>query len=133
MIEYRVKPPLDNVALNALYEDAWPAHGGFDFQPVFERSLTFVHAYDGERLIGSVYVAWDGAQHAFLLEPTVHPQYQRQGIGTELVRLVTEESRRAGCDWLHVDYEPELASFYMACGFRPTDAGLIRLSGEQQK
>jgi hypothetical protein len=34
----------------------------------------------------------------------------------------------AGCEWLHVDFEPELRRFYLdACGFRPTDAGLIRL------
>jgi predicted N-acetyltransferase YhbS len=133
VIEYRVKPSLDNEAVNALYAVAWPAHGGFDFRPVFERALTYVHAYDGERLIGSVYVAWDGAQHAFLLEPTVHPDYRRRGIGRELVRLATEESRRAGCEWIHVDYGPELAPFYAACGFRPTEAGLIRLDGRQQK
>ena len=30
----------------------------------------------------------------------------------------------AGCEWLHVDYLPELTSFYEACGFRPTAAGL---------
>jgi hypothetical protein len=28
----------------------------------------------------------------------------------------------------HVDFEPDLAAFYFdACGFRPTDAGLIHL------
>jgi hypothetical protein len=27
---------------------------------------------------------------------------------------------RVGCDWVHVDYEPEYVSFYeRACGFRP--------------
>ena len=76
---------------------------------------------------GAVYVAWDGAQHAFLLEPTVHPDYRRQGIGTELVRRAVAESRAAGCQWLHVDFEADLASFYAACGFTPTTAGLIRL------
>jgi hypothetical protein len=30
--------------------------------------------------------------------------------------------------WLHVDFAPHLWSFYFdACGFRPTDAGLIHL------
>ena len=34
----------------------------------------------------------------------------------------------AGCEWLHVDYEPHLTTFYLyACGFTPTDAGLLKL------
>ena len=28
-------------------------------------------------------------------------------------------------EWLHVDYEPQLAPFYEPCGFRPTAAGLM--------
>jgi len=31
--------------------------------------------------------------------------------------------------WLHVDFEPHLAAFYLgACGFQSTSAGLIHLS-----
>ena len=130
MIEYRVRPPLDDQALNALYAVSWPSHEGFDFEPVLSRALTYIWAYEEERLVGSVYVAWDGSQHAFLLEPTVHPDYRRRGIGTELVRQAVEQSRAAGCEWLHVDYDDELAPFYEACGFRPTAAGLIRLISE---
>ena len=38
------------------------------------------------------------------------------------------ESRAAGCEWLHVDFEEELREFYVgACGFTPTPAGLIAL------
>jgi ribosomal protein S18 acetylase RimI-like enzyme len=133
MIEYRVRPPLDNEALNALYAGSWPAHDGFDFEPVFSRALTYVCAYEDGRLLGSVYVAWDGSQHAFLLEPTVHPDYRHRGIGRELVRQAVAESRAAGCEWLHVDYEAELAPFYEACGFTSTPAGVIRLSGDKEK
>jgi ribosomal protein S18 acetylase RimI-like enzyme len=133
MIEYRVRAALDNEALNALYAVAWPAHTGFDFEPVLSRALTYVFARDGERLVGSVHVAWDGAQHAFLLEPTVHPEYRHRGIGRELVRRAADASRAAGCEWLHVDYEAELTPFYEACGFSPTTAGLLKLDGDQQK
>ena len=77
-----------------------------------------------------MYVAWDGRQHAFLLEPTVHPDRRRRGIGRELVRRAEAAAREAGCEWLHVDYEPALAPFYEACGFKPTPAGLIRLDGK---
>ncbi|WP_218002523.1 GNAT family N-acetyltransferase [Nocardia brevicatena] len=80
-------------------------------------------------LVGFANVAWDGGEHAFLLDPTVHPDFRHRGIGTELVRGAAEAAARAGCTWLHVDFEPHLRAFYFdACGFRPTDAGLIALS-----
>jgi ribosomal protein S18 acetylase RimI-like enzyme len=83
-------------------------------------------------LVGFVNVAWDGGDHAFLLDTKVRTDHQRLGIGTELVRLAASESRAAGCEWLHVDFGPELAPFYLdACGFRPTAAGLIRLTEPQ--
>jgi GNAT superfamily N-acetyltransferase len=127
-IAYKLNPPIDAGTLDSLYGAAWPAHTpGFDFARVLSRSVAYVSAFDGARLVGSVYVAWDGAQHAFLLEPTVHPEYQHRGIGSELVRRATGAWRDAGCDWLHVDFEPRLAAFYDACGFTPTPAGLIRL------
>ena len=79
-------------------------------------------------LIGFVNVAWDGGDHAFLLDPKTRGGFQRRGIGTRLVRLAAEHAKVAGCEWLHVDFERELRAFYFdACGFRPTDAGLIDL------
>jgi ribosomal protein S18 acetylase RimI-like enzyme len=79
-------------------------------------------------LIGFVNVAWDGGDHAFLLDPKVRPDLQRRGIGTELVRVAAEHAREAGCSWLEVDFEEGLAPFYYeACGFAPTQAGLLRL------
>ena len=37
-------------------------------------------------------------------------------------------ARAAGCEWLHVDFDDHLRAFYFdACGFAPTNAGLIEL------
>ena len=79
-------------------------------------------------LIGFVNVAWDGCDHAFLVDTKTRGTFQRRGVGTRLVRLAAEQAKAAGCEWLHVDFEPHLRPFYFdACGFRPTDAGLIDL------
>jgi hypothetical protein len=44
------------------------------------------------------------------------------------VELAVEGARAAGCEWLHVDFEDHLRGFYFdACGFVPTNAGLIEL------
>lgn len=94
---------------------------------IYDRSLTHATAYVGGRLVGYVNVAWDGGVHAFLLDPTVHPEFRHRGIGTLLVRRMVAHLAGRGLDWLHVDYRPELDGFYRECGFTPTTAGLIRL------
>ncbi|CAM3356881.1 GNAT family N-acetyltransferase [Deinococcus saxicola] len=96
---------------------------------VLERSLTWVTAFASETLVGFVNVAWDGGAHAFLLDTTVHPDWGRRGIGTELVRRAAQAAHEhGGLEWLHVDYEPHLIGFYEDCGFKPTSAGLLRLN-----
>ena len=127
-IEYRVSPPVTNDELDRLYAVSWPNHHPpYDFCPELERSLAFVGAYASNELIGFVRLAWDGGVHTFLLEPTVHPDLRRRGIGRTLVERVVAVARERGAEWVHVDYEPHLGAFYHACGFTPTDAGLIRL------
>jgi GNAT superfamily N-acetyltransferase len=127
-IVYEVNPSLTNDELNRLYGVSWPNHtDGFDFRSELDHALAVVGAYDGSQLIGYVRLAWDGGVHAFILEPTVDPDYRRRGIGRSLVDRAVAVARERGLEWVHVDYEPHLVPFYEACGFRPTPAGLIRL------
>ena len=79
------------------------------------------------RLVGFINVATDGGAHAFLLDPTVDPEYRRRGIGQSLVERAIAAARGPNCEWVHVDYEPNLAAFYARAGFRPTEAGLLHL------
>jgi ribosomal protein S18 acetylase RimI-like enzyme len=92
-------------------------------------SLGWVTARDAEgTLVGFVNVAWDGGDHAFLLDTKTRLDLQRRGIGTELVRIAAKHAQEAGCEWLHVDFDEHLASFYYdACGFKPAPAGLLQL------
>ena len=85
-------------------------------------------AHDGDELVGFVNVPWDGALHAFILDTIVRAGRRRQGLGTRLVEIAVFEARKAACEWLHVDFDDELTSFYFdACGFESTNAGLIEL------
>ena len=113
--------------INELRSAAWPAVGPQDWDAVLAVSLGWVTAHLGQELIGFVNVAWDGGSHAFLLDIVVHPRIGRRGIGKQLVERAVALARDAGTEWLHVDFEPELRPFYEACGFQPTDAGLLRL------
>ncbi|MEP6903482.1 MAG: GNAT family N-acetyltransferase [Actinomycetota bacterium] len=126
-INYHVSPAVTNHELNALFVNAWEKHQTWDFLSVLEHSLLFVCALHETQLIGFVNVAWDGAQHAFILDTTVHRDFRRRGIGVQLVKNAAEASKKRGVEWLHVDFEPHLEDFYRKCGFRYTNAGLINL------
>jgi GNAT superfamily N-acetyltransferase len=92
-----------------------------------QHALTWIGAFEDGNLVGFVQVAWDGGEHAFIVDTAVEPGWQGRGIGAALVRVAVDEAANAGCEWVHVDFEPHLESFYRErCGFRPTAAGLIR-------
>jgi len=124
---YHVSPSLTNYDLNGLITAAWPDHKSRDFKPILSRSLAYVCAYQGKQLIGFVNLAWDGGEHAFILDTLVHPGFRRRGIGRELIRRAVSEAEKRGLKWVHVDFEPHLQDFYEECGFRHTAAGLIKL------
>jgi GNAT superfamily N-acetyltransferase len=129
VIEYTWRGEFDNAEVEALLAEC------FDRQPdesewveqVETHSLGWVCARDAETLVGWVNVAWDGAGHAFILDTIVTETHRRHGVATALVDTATAGARDAGCEWLHVDFEDHLIGFYFgACGFTPTNAGLIR-------
>jgi GNAT superfamily N-acetyltransferase len=127
-VKLLISPPLADAELAALFRAAWPGVTKERFGPTLERSLCWVGARVGERWVGFVNVAWDGGAHAFLLDPTVHPEYRRRGLGLALVRCATEQARQRGVEWLSVDYEPRLREFYRRCGFRSSEAGVLHLT-----
>src|SRR5262245_60892332 len=116
-ITLRDSPPVSNADLNHLFNAAWNRQEGSDFQAVLRHCLVCLCAYEGDRLAGFVKVIGDGGVHGFLLDTTVHPDFQRRGIGLMLLRKAAEEALARGIEWLHVDYEPHLAEFYRQGGF----------------
>ncbi len=130
-VTLRTDPFPDDAAMADLMAAVW-GHGlaGRTWKPVLARSLAHVGAYLDDHLVGFVNVAWDGGVHAFLLDTSVHPAVRQRGIGTRLVTRAIHVAGQRGAVWLHVDFEPHLAGFYTACGFRPTAAGLIALNAD---
>jgi GNAT superfamily N-acetyltransferase len=129
-VHYEWRGSFGNRELNELHAEAFE-HRVLEDDWVLQlgrHSLGWVCARDGAGLVGFVNVAWDGGVHAFLLDTAVAARAARRGIGTQLVRVAVEQTRKTGCEWLHVDFDDHLHSFYFdACGFAPTNAGLIAL------
>jgi GNAT superfamily N-acetyltransferase len=127
---YEWRGDFDSAAVEALHAEGFGhAPAEYDWKAQVERhSLGWVCARDGDQLVGFVNIAWDGAVHAFILDTLVTKPARRQGVGKALIALAVEESRAAGCEWLHVDFDDHLRPFYFdACEFAPTNAGLFPL------
>ncbi|MGI8678452.1 MAG: GNAT family N-acetyltransferase [Jatrophihabitans sp.] len=95
-------------------------------------SLGWVIARWGTHVVGFVNAVGDGGRHAFLVDTAVSPTHQRAGIGRALVRHAIAGCRDSGAAWVHVDFEPHLASFYLTpTTFASTPAGLMDLTVEK--
>ena len=130
MLEYAWRGSFDSDEVERLHAACFGREPSpWDWAGQVERhSLGWVCARDDGALVGWVNVAWDGAGHAFVLDTIVTETHRRRGIATQLVATATTAARDAGCEWLHVDFEDHLTTFYLeTCGFTPTPAGLIRL------
>jgi GNAT superfamily N-acetyltransferase len=130
---YEWRGAFENAEMNALHAEAF-ATRLFDeaewnwVDQVARHSLGWVVAREESDLAGFANVLSDGFVHAWLQDVMVAAKIRRRGVGVELVRRSREEAANAGCDYLHVDFENDLKPFYYdACGFAPTNAGLIEL------
>ncbi|EYT83659.1 acetyltransferase [Streptomyces sp. Tu 6176] len=129
-ITYEWRGEFEDAALEALHAEGFghPVGRTGWRARLLRHSLGWVCARSEGRLIGFVNVAWDGGEHAFVLDTVVAREHRSHGIGAELVATAARRTRAAGCAWLHVDHEARLRPFYLdACGFRETAAGLLAL------
>ena len=133
-ITYEWRGEFSSAEANALHAEAFDTRTFTDEEWDW-RALAHAHSLGwvvareaGGGFVGFVNVPWDGLVHAWIQDVMVAAAASRRGVGTRLVATATEGARAAGCEWLHVDFDDHLRGFYFgACGFRPTNAGLVQL------
>jgi GNAT superfamily N-acetyltransferase len=94
----------------------WPEHPdpGTHLE-ILRRSHAVWLAFDHERCVGFINALSDGVFYACIPLLEVLPEYQRQGIGTELLRRMVETL--GGMYAIDVVCDESVASFYAANGF----------------
>jgi GNAT superfamily N-acetyltransferase len=132
-ITYEWRGEFGNEEVNRLHSEAFETRvfdeSEWNWRALLSaHSLGWVLARDGGMLVGFVNVLWDGLVHAWIQDVMVAVDTRGQGVGRRLVAQATDGARDVGCEWLHVDFDDHLRAFYLdACGFTPTNAGLIAL------
>ena len=61
----------------------------------------------------------DGVSDAYIQDVVVEPDRRGQGIGSELVRMLVAELRKAGVSWIGLVGAPGTERFYRKLGFSP--------------
>ena len=84
-----------------------------------ENAYMVISARDDGRAVGVARLLWDGGYVAFLSDVIVDPAYQRQGIGTRLLRSVLERYKTVYQMELLTDDTEITNSFYRSAGFVP--------------
>lgn len=96
--------PWDDEHQNRSFEMKWPENN-------------FRKIYVGDDLVGGVWVD-DNSDFLQLREIQIHPKYQGKGIGTDVVKLEIEKSRRAGKPLrLRVLFMNQAIDLYKRLGF----------------
>ena len=83
----------------------------------YENSLLTLGAYDGDKLVGVIRTVGDGFSIVFIQDILVFPEYQRKGIGTQLIREIMERFSSVYQIQLMTDNTPKTVSFYQSVGF----------------
>jgi GNAT superfamily N-acetyltransferase len=117
MITYTDNPDIPSGKLLPLYQanDWSAAQRPVELTKGIANSATVIAAWDGELLVGLGNAITDGHLVVYFPHLLVHPDYHRQGIGTEIVRRL-----RAAYEGFHQQIlvaEHTAIEFYGTCDF----------------
>ena len=80
-------------------------------------SLVIYLALDGDAVVGLIRLVGDGFSSVFVQDLIVLPSYQRQGIGSSLMKEALEDFKEAYQVQLATEQTEENVGFYRSMGF----------------
>lgn len=83
----------------------------------YANSLKTLGAYENEKLIGIIRVVGDGYSIVFIQDLLVYPEYQRQGIGTALLKQILQNYKHVYQKHLLTENTEKTIQFYQSLGF----------------
>ncbi len=93
-----------------------------------ERMNSYFHigAFDGDQLVGFVDTVSNSVTDAYIQDLMVHPDYQGNGIGTELISRAIEYLKKNHIFMISVLFDEKLKLFYKRFGFNDMLCGQLQ-------
>ncbi len=95
-----------------------------ELNSIVSKSYFTVSAYNGEILVGFGRIVSDGILHAMIYEMIIHPKYQLNGIGSEILKMLLKKCKDDNIRDIQLFCAKGKRAFYEKFGFtaRPDDA-----------
>ena len=117
--EYKEYKPLEVLALYKSVYWSLYVNDPDKLKKSYDNSLYTVGAYIDNQLVGMVRVLGDGVTIVFFQDVLVHSDYQRQGIGTLLMKHVLDKYKHVRQKALMTDDSISQKTFYRSVGLKP--------------
>ena len=89
-------------------------------------SYAHIAVYDDNRLVGYIDSVSNGVTDAYIQDLMVHPNYQNQGIGTELMNRMIDFLKSQNIFMISVVFDNSLRAFYRRFGFCEMFSGQLQ-------
>ena len=103
-------------------------------EEAYKNSLCILGAFEKEKLVGVVRVVGDGISIVFVQDILVLPEYQRQGVGSALMRAILKKYASVYQVELLTDSTEKSKAFYSSVGLVPVSelgcSAYIRMSAQ---
>ena len=86
-------------------------------EQALSHSLAIYLAFDGEKIVGLIRLVGDGFSSVFVQDLIVLPTYQRQGIGSALMKQALEDFKEVYQVQLATEQTEKNVGFYRSMGF----------------
>ncbi len=119
-IQYKEAPPSAEDYFNLFETTGWNEKYRFskdELDQAIHKSWYLISAYDGNRLAGFGRIISDGIHHALIVDLIVHPDYQRHGIGREILLKLTEQCKKYRIRDIQLFSAKGKSHFYKKAGY----------------
>ncbi|MBI9030737.1 GNAT family N-acetyltransferase [bacterium] len=120
MFRYLVNNPLKSEEVINLFLSVGWSKNPDDILPAFQNSY-YITCYDGDKLIAFARAISDYYYYTNIFDVIVHPDYQKQGIGKEMIIRILEKFKGTYFFLTHTEGKRE---FYEKCGFSFNQCGM---------
>ena len=120
-INYKDNTPISIDSLTQLYQSVgWRNY--YNTPAIMSQLLPgawhYISAWEEDQLVGLIRTISDGCYILYIQDILVHPDYQRQAIGTSLVKQMLERAKDMQQIILTTDDTEKTIQFYQSLGFQ---------------